>query len=297
MLKRFVNTIHCALLILLPLSCFAANEAIGEITHYRVKKQDTLHDIARTSDLGIIELLNANPKVDRWQPKAGTLLTLPTLFLYPPPPREGIIINLAEMRLYYFPSEVDEETMSFPIGPGHPNHPTPIGHTFIKKKRANPIWVPPQSIRDEKPNLPKVIAAGPHNPLGEYALNLAWPRFVIHGTNQPWSVGSLVSHGCIRMYPEDIEKLFHAVPEETSVLIIDDKVSLGWVEGALYMDVHTPRTLEKASIARQCTTENPNLRQRIITVAGERVHLLDWYKIDRELIMRTGIPIRITVPQ
>jgi L,D-transpeptidase ErfK/SrfK len=212
--------------ILTVFPCRASENAIGEVTYYTVRGHETLYDIARFVDLGVDEIINANKNIDPWLPKAGDVITLPTKFIIPDVPRKGIVINLATMRLYYFPPDNPDDIITFPISVGVEGRSTPLGMTKISRKRKNPEWIPPQSIRLEKPWLPGIVPAGPDNPLGEYALSLdyskdqRWTSVVIHGTNRPWSIGTLASHGCIRLYPEDIRVLFEAVETGTAVNII-----------------------------------------------------------------------------
>lgn len=276
-------------------SSYAADDLIGATGIYLAHKEDTLYDVARRHGLGTVELFIANPDVDRWQPGEGQRLMLPSLYILPSPPRRGIIINTVEQRLYYFP-EKSEAVYSFPISSGRLCCQTPTGDTYIARKRTNPAWIPPASVRAEKPDLPDIVPAGPDNPLGAFALNLGWQGLIIHGTNRPWAIGQPASHGCIRMYPEDIARLYSLVKINTPVRILDDPISLGWREGELYMDMHPSLTqAEQIAQGGPCQLEGvPDLHQRIIDFAGDAVNRLDWHVIDMEVVRRSGIPKRIT---
>ena len=164
-------------------------------------------------------------------------IVLPTAHLLPEAPREGIVINLPEMRLYYF-AEAEQQPETYPIGIGREGWTTPTGTSRIVRKAEAPSWYPPDSIRAERPELPAVVEPGEDNPLGSHALYLDWPAYLIHGTNRPWGIGRRISSGCIRMYPEDIVSLFERVPVNTPVTVVDQPVKLGWIGGDLYLEAH-----------------------------------------------------------
>jgi L,D-transpeptidase ErfK/SrfK len=187
-------------------------DLVGAVTYYQVEEKDNLYEIARRHDIGIVELLAANPGVDPWMPEEGTELTITTAHILPTTPHEGIVINLSELRLFYYAK--NGQVMTFPIGIGQEGWQTPLGKSTIVKKRKNPVWIPPDSIREENPELPEIVPAGPDNPLGEHAIYLGWRKFLIHGTNRPYGIGKRSSHGCIRLYPEDIEILFNTVDNQ-----------------------------------------------------------------------------------
>jgi L,D-transpeptidase ErfK/SrfK len=271
-------------------------DMVGEIRHYTIQKEDTLLDVARQYDLGYVELVAANPGVDAWIPKPGTRILLPTAHLIPDAPREGIVINVAEMRLYYFPADAGG-VVTFPIGIGVEGWGTPLGTTRVVSKREHPTWTPPESIRIEHHgDLPAFVPPGPDNPLGDFALDLGWPRYLIHGTNKPYGVGRRVSHGCIRLYPEDIKRLFGWVPVGTPVTVVDQQVKLGWVKGELYLEVHP--SLAEANDIEIGTTPVPkpipDLRERVKAAAGSKAGQVDWLLVDRTARDRRGIPVRIT---
>jgi L,D-transpeptidase ErfK/SrfK len=198
------------------------------------REEDTLSDIARRFNVGYEEVVRANPTVDPWLPRAGTRIVLPTQFVLPDGPRTGIVINLAALRMYYFPPRQKGElqtVVTHPIGIGRVGWITPLGATKVTGKRENPVWHPPASVRREHAAegdpLPAKVGPGPDNPLGKYAMNLGWPSYLIHGTNQPYGVGIRASHGCIRMYPEDIAALYHDIPVGTKVTVVNQPMLYG----------------------------------------------------------------------
>ncbi|NOR71244.1 MAG: L,D-transpeptidase family protein [Methylomarinum sp.] len=213
--------------------------------HYTLAKhEDTLLDIARDFDIGQNEILLANPTVDRWLPGENTKVRIPNSRLLPDTPHEGVVLNLAEYRLYYYPKKTKDQprmVITHPISIGRVDWDTPLGKTQIIAKNRNPVWRPPQSIKDEHAEngeiLPDVFPAGPDNPLGLYALRLGVPGYLIHSTNKPFGVGMRVSHGCIRMYPEDIEKLFPQVKVGMPVYIVNQPIKVGWSDNSLYIEV------------------------------------------------------------
>lgn len=272
-------------------------DLIGSATPYTVKASDTFYDIARSQDLGYVEMALANPGVDPWIPGEGHTLTLPTHFILPEGNREGVVINLAEQRMYFFPQS-SGDVYTFPISVGSEGWETPTGETRIVRKREHPTWRPPASIREQKPDLPEAVPPGPENPLGNHALNLGWTNIVIHGTNRPWGLGQRVSHGCIRMYPEDIAWLFQQVEVGTPVRVMDSPVKLGWSNNELYIEVHPPQWLADRIAARQSVTPllAEDVHRHVVDAAGLQTRRINWYAIDRAMIARSGLPVRITTP-
>ena len=211
--------------------------------------EDTLPDLARRYSLGYEEIQRANPGVDVWLPGEGTTILLPGQRLLPQGAHEGIVVNLPEHRLYYYPKVKKGETpyvITYPVSIGKMDWNTPLGKTRIVDKRKNPLWYPPESVRKEHAErgdpLPTVVKAGPDNPLGAYAMRLAITpgAYLIHGTNNPIAVGMAITHGCIRMYPEDIEALFPEVPVNTPVWLINEPVKVARVNGQVWLEVHPP---------------------------------------------------------
>jgi L,D-transpeptidase ErfK/SrfK len=215
---------------------------LGELQTTHARHEDTLADIARRFDVGYDELHRANPGVDPWLPGEGTTIVLPTLFVMPDGPRDGLVVNVAAMRLFYFPKAAKgapRTVVTYPIGIGKIGWATPIGSTKVVSKRKGPVWTPPASVRKEHAAngdpLPARVPAGPDNPLGAYAMNLGWPSYLIHGTNKPPGVGMRASHGCIRLYPEDIESLFGEVAVGTKVTVVNQPLLAAWQGGSLYV--------------------------------------------------------------
>ncbi len=269
---------------------------IGWLEHYEIQPGDTFAEIARRQDLGYIELLAANPGVDPWLPAAGQTIVLPTAHVLPEAPKTGIVVNLADMRLYHF--KEGQTPTSYPLGIGSALTETPAGSTSVTLKRERPTWIPPDSIRDENPDLPAAIGPGPHNPLGAYALNLDWTNYVIHGTNRPYGIGRRVSHGCIRLYPADIAALFTEVEVGTPVTIVDQPVKLGWFGGELYVEVHPTQReadmLERGEVLDQAPS--PEVEALVLHHAGSAADRLDWHAVNRAAWERRGIPVQITGP-
>ena len=217
---------------------------IGQRMTVTAAYEDTLSDIARRYDLGFEEIRLANPLLDVWLPQEGSPLVLPTHFILPAAAREGLVLNIPEMRLYYFPAGQQDTVITHPLGIGRAGWETPYIQTHIIEKKAFPNWYPPASIREEYAQagrpLPRVVLAGSDNPLGNYAMRLGQPEYLIHGTNQPWGVGMRVSHGCLRLYPEDIESLFQQIPLKTKVNIVDQPYKIAARAGLIYIEVHPP---------------------------------------------------------
>lgn len=304
-LRRLVTGALAGLLLLVAAGTGSAaqtGDIIGEMHEYFTWSQDEdLLDIARADELGLIELMVANPGVDPWLPQRGLHLVLPTMHILPDAPRKGIVINTAEMRLYYYDAE--DGYLSFPLGVGRDGYLTPLGTTKIVRKKDHPSWyLTPSEIRDH-PEMPKVIPPGEDNPLGEYAMYLGWPTYLIHGTNTPWGIGRRTSRGCIRMYPEDIEWLFQRVPIGTQVTVVDQPVKLGWKDDELYIEVQ-PSTLQIDTMEETSKSPAPpdpvplaQEADRILAKAGDAAMRLDWPVIERTLTDRQGYPVRITLPQ
>ena len=263
---------------------------MGDITTYKVKKHESLFDIARKNDIGIVELEAANPGVNPWTPKAGTEITIATRHILPSITRDGIVVNLAASRLFYFKSP--NEVMTFPIASGKEGWETPVAATRIVEKRLHPTWTIPEDIRAENPDLPESIPPGPGNPLGDYALALGLSGIMIHGTNAPSSIGKHASHGCIRMYPEDIQSLFNAVKRGTPVLLAKMPYNIGWKGRNLYLQV-TPRVHPAPSKKTAAKKPRPDmmLHQAIERVAGNAT--VDWDVVDDIMARSDGIPAEI----
>jgi L,D-transpeptidase ErfK/SrfK len=218
------------------------DQVIGTLQVTHARGEDTLPDIARRFNLGYEEIVRANPGVDPWLPGEGREIALPTQFVLPNAPREGLVINLAQLRMFYFPKAKEGEprkVITHPIGIGKVGWQTPQGTTKVTGKAKNPTWFPPASVRKEHAAagdpLPSKVPPGPDNPLGTHLLTLGWPSYLIHGTNKPYGVGLRSSHGCVRFYPEDIAVLYHQVPVGTKVTVVNQPFVFGWQDDALYV--------------------------------------------------------------
>ncbi|RNC72683.1 MAG: L,D-transpeptidase [Desulfuromonadales bacterium] len=225
-------------------ACAAAfsgtDEVVGNVLSAAVKEGESLVEMARAYGLGFSEIAGANPETDPFVPGAGARVTIPAQWIVPEAVREGaLIINLSEMRLYYrFTVKGSILLVTFPVGIGSEGTETPLGGYRIVEKTVDPVWHVPKSIRKEKPELPGTVPPGPDNPLGTHALRLSSNDILIHGTNKPWGVGRKVSHGCLRLYPEDIVRLFGLVPSGTLVKIVREPVKVGIKGERVYLEVH-----------------------------------------------------------
>ncbi|MCE5388388.1 MAG: L,D-transpeptidase family protein [Acidithiobacillus sp.] len=217
-----------------------SDSVVGKVQYLTATYEDTLAEIARHYDIGYENLRRANPDVDPWLPKSGTQILIPSEYILPEAPREGIVINLAAMRLFYYPKGA-KEVITYPIGIGREGWGTPLGVTRVVAKVKDPSWTPPESIRKEHAQagdpLPRVVPAGPDNPLGQYALRLGWSGYLLHGSNKPFGVGMQVSHGCLRLLPEDVESLYQRVPIGTTVRVVNQPWLWGERQGHYYLQV------------------------------------------------------------
>jgi L,D-transpeptidase ErfK/SrfK len=270
-------------------------ESVGQLQTYTTTVDDSLLDLARQYDVGYVEMIAANPNVDPWYPGSGTKIVLPTMHLLPNAPHEGIVVNLAEMRLYYFP-EKDGIPQTYPIGIGDEGTTTPNGQTRIVRKMANPTWYRTKGEIAEKPWAPKIVPPGPDNPLGLFALYLGWPAVLIHGTDDWRRVGRRDSRGCMGVYPEDIEKLFHEVPIGTKVTVVNQPVKFAWTDGELYMEVHpTAHQEDQLEVENTDDFVDPTgLMKAVLAAAKDASSRLDWGAIRQAAENRNGIPVAIT---
>lgn len=268
---------------------------IGEVQYAIARHEDTLLDIGRRFGVGYEEIVAANPGVDPWLPGEGTQVLIPSQYILPDVPREGVVVSLAEHRLYYFPKPKPGETpvvKTYPISIGKMDWKTPLGLTRIVNKRERPAWYPPESVRREheaegRP-LPKVVPPGPDNPLGEYAMRLGIPggAYLIHGTNRPAGVGMQVTHGCIRMFPEDIEEFYKLVPVNTQVRMIDQPYKMGWRGEDLYIEVHAPLEGQNDESVYSLT----NITRLLVAATQDRTVVIDWAKAERAFTRASGVP-------
>jgi len=267
------------------------DDVIGQLAAIRLEKGDTLPDIARHFSLGINAISAANPGVDVWVPEAGTRILLPLRFILPDAPRKGIVINLAAMRLFHFKGGSESlEVSTYPLGIGTIERPTPEGQMYVTRKVTRPTWHVPASIAEDHRKkgdpLPAKVLPGPKNPLGEHALYLSKPTYLIHGTNKPASIGLRATNGCIRLYPEDVTKLYENTPVKTPVNIVSQPYLLGEYKGVVYMEVHAPpEDLD--------TVEFDKMYTKLRNIEKESGRTLDWSKVKKGLAEARGIPFPI----
>lgn len=311
-MKRTLQNLLGLLLVALPASFFLASssfaqtynlppaetDVIGKVDYVYAKYEDTLADIARQWGLGYEEIVRANPDVDPWLPGAGVKVVLPTQYVLPRAPREGIVVNISEMRLYYYPEPAKDEpakVITYPISVGRVDWATPLGLTKIVRKRKDPTWRPPASILKEHEEdgdpLPRVVPPGPDNPLGKFALNLGIPGYLIHGTNKPAGVGMQVTHGCIRMFPENIESLFGLVDVGVKVRLVDQPYKVGWLDNELYIEVH--EALSKRDDEE--TADKTPAVKAIIDATQEREASIEWARLNLIVDRANGLPVSISL--
>jgi L,D-transpeptidase ErfK/SrfK len=267
------------------------DDVIGSLAAIRLEKGDNLPDIARHFSLGVNGISAANPGVDVWVPKAGERITLPLSFILPDSPRKGIVINLATLRLFHFKGGAGSLAVStYPIGVGTKEKPTPTGQMHVARKQTRPTWHVPASIaeahRKKGDPLPAEVPPGPENPLGEAALYLSKPSYLIHGTNKPASIGLNASNGCIRLYPENVKMLYDETPVKTPVVIVNQPYLLGQRDGVLYMEAHKP--LEDSD-----PIELDKLYTKLRTIEKKWSRTVDWKKVKRVQTEARGIPVPI----
>jgi len=305
-------------------------DVIGALAVVTSREDDTLLDIARRHGLGYEDIVRANPEVDTWLPGEGTEVVLPTRYVLPSVARTGVVLNLAEYRMYYFPEPKDGEpaiVMTYPMSIGRMDWETPLGNTKVISKVTNPSWYPPKSVRDEhaaegRP-LARIVPAGPDNPLGKHAMRLGLPGYLIHGTNRPAGVGMRVTHGCLRMFPEDIRYLFDYVAVDTPVRIINEPVKIGWQGDALVLEAHpiletspentSDEPLPEEAIAADANAEDvpdavdvvvgevPNdgkdpltyATEQFIVATAERAGELDWSLVEAAISRSDGMPVSV----
>lgn len=259
--------------------------------YYKVRAGDTLYKIARNNNLSVSEIMQANPEISNQElVYYDKKILLPTSFIIPNYERMGIVINLAELRLYYFRNNQTEnknEVISFPVAIGKEGFETPLGKTYIANKRENPIWIPTKRLREENPELPEIVEAGPDNPLGNYALDLSWPSFVIHGTNDPISIGNPKSHGCIRLYPEDIQLFFELTEIYTPVRIVNQPIKVGKLGERIYIESNLAKD-QFSDIDKSTTYE---LICRYVSNCSKRV---DWDLVWKTIEENKSVPVDVT---
>jgi L,D-transpeptidase ErfK/SrfK len=268
---------------------------VGQIRVHLTSEGEVFPDIARNENLGFTELMSANRGADPWLSPAGTPVILSGFHILPDAAAEGIVVNLAAQRLFYFHPD-SNRVSTFPIGVSREGHTTPLGNTSIVRKKADPIWYPTKGARAEDPSLGAAVPPGPDNPLGRHALYLDWPLYLIHGTNRPDGVGRTVSRGCLRLYPEDIEKLFELVPVGTKVQIVDQEAAVTWIGNQLYVQVFPTREqAEEIGISGKSSNriQSSELYVRVMEAAERGGGAVDWMAVERAGLERTGMPVRV----
>ncbi len=272
-------------------------DVVGRIQTTLTRPGDTLLDIARRYDLGYNEITEANPGIDPWLPGDRTRVVLPTQFILPDAPRRGIVLDVAAMRLYYYPVPRAGErpvVMTYPIGIGRLHWRTPLGVTRVVSRVVKPVWHVPPSIRREHARdgnpLPEYVAPGPDNPLGEYALLLRIRGYLIHGTNEPYGAGRRVSHGCVRLNAEDIAELFAHVEVGTRVEFVDQPYLAGWRNGHLYLEAHQPLAETRQEFASDLT----DVVRIILKQTENRPSQIDWEKAMSVAEQARSLPVQIS---
>lgn len=274
-------------------------DVVGQIQVIKAKYEDTFAAIGETNDLGYLELVAANPGVDPWLPGEGTDIILPTRFILPPGPREGIVINVAEYRMYYYPAGKNV-VHTYPLGIGREGWGSPIGNTRISALTSNPAWYPPKSIREEHAAdgdpLPTVVPPGPNNPLGPFKMSLAMPGYLIHGSNKKFGIGMRVSHGCFRMLNHNVLELSKMVKVGTPVRVIDEPYKFGVSGGKVYLEAHAPLEGDEKKLTlmdKHAVVINTLLKRD----EDARTLHLDWEMIRDIVAGEDGLPIEIADEQ
>ena len=267
------------------------DDVIGQLGLISLEKGDTLPDIARHFSLGLNGISATNPGIDIWVPEAGERIILPLSFILPDAPRKGIVINLAAMRLFQFKGNSEVlAVVTYPVGVGTEERPSPTGQMHVERKVSRPTWHVPVSIAKDHLKkgdpLPATVLPGPQNPLGEYALYLSKPSYLIHGTNKPASIGLRATNGCIRLYPEAVKRLYENTPAKTPVIIVNQPYLLGQRNGVVFMEVHAPTEDFDAA-------ELDKIYAKLRTIEKESGRTLDWNKVKKVLAEARGIPVPI----
>ncbi len=277
-------------------------DLVGYVQRVEAGKDDTLPDIARRFDVGYEEIVTANPGVDPWLPGEGKEIVVPTQYILPAAPHQGVVVDVAAMRIYYFPPHKKSEPQvlyTHPIGIGRVGWRTPEGTTKIVSRTKDPVWVVPKSVREEHAKdgdkLPSTVPAGPDNPLGQYMFRLQWPSYLIHGTNKPYGVGMRSSHGCMRLYPEDIAVFYDLIPIGTKVTVVNQPYLFGWRDGTLYMQAYEvmtddARNWDKERHKLLTKLVQPKMRERGAGHGAE----IDWQRVHDLAHAPRAVPIAVS---
>ncbi len=283
-----MKILAAAFCLLMPAAADSADypyrgEMIGAEQQYRVKENESLWEIARRFDVGINEIGDANPGLDPIIPPTGAAVDIPTAWILPDLPQyDGIVINIPEFRLFYFPQENRRGVLTFPVGIGDEGKDTPVGNYRVVEKIVSPAWYVPESIRREKPELPRVVPPGPDNPMGSHALRLSERTILIHGTDRPWGIGTRSSHGCLRLFPEDIVRLFALVPIGARVTIVNQPVKAALVGDRVFVEIHR--------------YDDIDYRGAVIKVLGRKnlLERVDFARLERAVKEKKGMPVDVT---
>jgi L,D-transpeptidase ErfK/SrfK len=279
-----------------------SGDVVGYVQKTVIGNEDTLPDVARRFDVGYEEILLANPGVDPWLPGVGREVVVPTQFVLPAAPHDGVVVNVAAMRIFYYPPHKKGEPQivyTHPIGIGKVGWKTPEGTTKIVSRQKDPVWIVPKSVRDEHAEdgekLPGKVPPGPDNPLGQYAFRLGWSSYLIHGTNKPYGVGMRSSHGCMRLYPEDIAVFFDLIPIGTKVTIVNQPYLVGWRDGALYLQAYAvmeddSRDWNKNRKRLLANLLSPKARQKLEGHDNE----IDWQRVGDLAHAPRAVPVPVS---
>jgi L,D-transpeptidase ErfK/SrfK len=262
---------------------------IGDVQWHTVRPKETLLDVARDAGLGFNEIAAANPGVDEWIPAAGTVVVVPSMWILPRSSYRGLVINIPEMRVYLFPSKTTPgqrvTVRTWPIGIGDEDARSPLGPFTVRSKDENPTWIVPDSIYRTMEHPRRVVPPGPDNPLGSRRIRLSKGLYSIHGTDTPWSIGRLTTHGCIRLYPEDIVDLYTQVAAGTKGELVYQPVKVGETDGRVFIEVHDDVYNRLASL------ENEAIRQLERAKLTRRVDLA---LVGTAVRTRSGVPVDVT---
>lgn len=260
---------------------------IGASQQYTIGKGESLVEVARRFDIGYYSIVNANLGVDPFVPEPGTIVTVPTEWIVPRVKSDpDIVINLPEYRLYLFPQGKHGAVFTFPLGIGDEGAETPLGSYTVIQKITSPSWHVPDSIRHEVPGLPPIVPPGPSNPLGTHALRLSRGKIMIHGTNRPWGIGRRSSHGCLRLYPEDITTLFDLAHIGMSVVVVYQPLKICVRDGKVLIEVHRSQENE------------PTVGQALKRLYDEGLLTkTDFSKLVRAMLEKKGVPVEVSLAQ
>lgn len=268
------------------------DSVVGAVTSLRLAHEDTLAAVAQKYGIGFQELIDANPDVDPWLPGEGTVIKMPTQYVLPDAPRSGLVINIAEYRLYFYPPD-SNRVITYPVGIGRTDFPTPLIETRVTGRIENPSWTPTAAAREEHAAagdiLPHVVPAGPDNPLGSLAIQLAEPGYFIHGTNKPFGVGQMVSHGCIRLYDPHIATLAEMIPTGFPVYIVNQPFKVGWRGDRLYVESHRDLYSDDA----YSEEEKARMVKVVETAAQKKSANVDRQLVEVALEGPTGVPVSL----